>query len=906
MATVSALYDKATSWINAALSPSNEVAKVFGAAPSLSMMKKMNKNKTIFYLPAFWYHYRAYYYKVFPTLWLIFMIVALAGWNTVEGHLVLGSVLSLISSVSVLGSYVCILPWRKHPSSLILYRAMTSIIFSINIIANAVDPHPTKCRNYAVTNEVMLLAGEGWLTTIAIDLVQSLTNPFTSYKYNMKKYTLMVWTFAGFLSFIFFFNEDCQGSFDRGICWVKITSTNAPCLWGYFLFWIVCMYAYQMWAAVFAYMRLRKGLPLTFEIRKQCAIETYKCLSVYAAYLSVMMFFFAIISSSNPNPVRGSSLSNFSLFLLFVIANRGSVDGAVWFMLHDFMREGQEGSSSNSSSSIGGTSTKEGRAAANEEHGDDGVEGGDDGTDDGTDAATRRARATSIDRIMGLHKLTTDIAGTGQVAEEAVKKGMKSMGKGIKGLADLAIAEFDENELSPQVNMALRTQIVQYVTSGVRNAVRRLNLVPPPRPGLGDLLSGKFQPKKDTAVTPGLEVLEFLLEGEHPFKAFAPGVFQELRSNEGIDDERFLKVLSSTANERLSEGASGAFMFFCGGGEFIVKTIRAREAKVLHQSLGTYHAYLKKNKNSLLCRFLGSYSLSMYAQTFYFVVMLNCFDPKADIQERFDIKGSWVGRSADPAKATKKVVCRHCNSYFVPAAKEQCTVIVGKHEANVVLKDNDLHTKISLAPFEAHRVLDILKKDSELLGEMGVLDYSLLVGVKKKRFAVEVSDEELGLQGESDADADAARNDDDDDSGGFDAAATTRSGMAAISTFRAVSVTGPAIYYLGIVDFLQDWTTNKKFERTFKIYALRKDPDGLSVMQPEKYKLRFQAKMEQIFDTEGPPAAMGRSWSASNAKALADAAHRVHGSGASISGKSPEDNVSSIVVNPLQQSDERR
>jgi 1-phosphatidylinositol-4-phosphate 5-kinase len=81
-------------------------------------------------------------------------------------------------------------------------------------------------------------------------------------------------------------------------------------------------------------------------------------------------------------------------------------------------------------------------------------------------------------------------------------------------------------------------------------------------------------------------------------------------------------------------GASGAFMFFCGSGEFIVKTIKSTEAKILHQSLRQYYAYLKNNKNSLLCRFLGSYSLNMYAQTFYFVVMSNCFDPKADINER--------------------------------------------------------------------------------------------------------------------------------------------------------------------------------------------------------------------------------------------------------------------------------
>jgi hypothetical protein len=159
---------------------------------------------------------------------------------------------------------------------------------------------------------------------------------------NMKRYQIMVWTFTGIISFVFFFNTDCQGQFDRGICWIKIDSTYSPCLWGYFLFWIIIMYVYQVYASVFAYLRLRKGLPLTFEIRKQCAIETFKCLSIYASYLSIIILFFIIISSSNPNPDRGTDLSNFSLFLLFVIANRGSVDGVVWFMLHDFMREKSE------------------------------------------------------------------------------------------------------------------------------------------------------------------------------------------------------------------------------------------------------------------------------------------------------------------------------------------------------------------------------------------------------------------------------------------------------------------------------------------------------------------------------------------------------------------------------------
>lgn len=58
------------------------------------------------------------------------------------------------------------------------------------------------------------------------------------------------------------------------------------------------------------------------------------------------------------------------------------------------------------------------------------------------------------------------------------------------------------------------------------------------------------------------------------------------------------------------------------------------------------------------------------------------------------------------------------------------------------------------------------------------------------------------------------------------------------------------MYYFGIVDFLQDWTFNKRVERSAKIYFLRKDPAGLSVMEPVAYKLRFQKKMRQIFDLD--------------------------------------------------------
>lgn len=627
------------------------------------------------------------------------MILALTVYNNVEGNLVLGSILSLFMGSAVIISYVMIIPWRKHPSSLILNRALCNVIFSLIAIAEGISTNDASCSNFAIATQLTVLAGEGWLTTIALDLMYSLTNPFISYKSNMKKYQGLVFTFSAFVTFIFAYDTPCQGQFEEGICWINISSTNSPCLWGYFLFWMVCMYVYQVYASVYAYFRLNKGLPATFEVRKNCAQETFKCLMTYAAYMSFLVFMFGIISTE-PSPAKGSPMAKFSLFFLFIVSCRGCIDGIVWFMVHDFER----------GSSVGAESGDEvGKPAKDIE-----------GTGMGK-VATEKVEQLESDETSDTSRLLGEPA---IKAQKLVRDVEKNITKTITELADLAITDIDETDLSPQVNMALRQQVVQYVTSGVRNSIKidRKQVRPPNE--IKDIMDNIFK-GPDIAMIPGLPVLQFMLEGDYLFKSFAPERFRSLRQQEGIDDDTYLRILSSPANERLSEGASGAFMFFCGGGEFIVKTIRAREARVLHQSLHSYCKYLKENPDSLLCRFLGSYSLDMFSQTFYFVVMLNCFDPKAEINERFDIKGSWVGRSAEPPKKNKRVVCRHCNEYFVPTDKKrnQCRVIVGPHEANVVLKDNDLRTRISLQIEDAAGVLAILKKDSELLGKLGVLDY---------------------------------------------------------------------------------------------------------------------------------------------------------------------------------------
>lgn len=61
---------------------------------------------------------------------------------------------------------------------------------------------------------------------------------------------------------------------------------------------------------------------------------------------------------------------------------------------------------------------------------------------------------------------------------------------------------------------------------------------------------------------------------------------------------------------------------------------------------------------------------------------------------------------------------------------------------------------------------------------------------------------------------------------------------------------GPGIYYLGLIDMLQEWDFWKRGERLLKTFFLRKDPDGLSAIDPYRYQKRFMDRMHEIIRDE--------------------------------------------------------
>ena len=75
--------------------------------------------------------------------------------------------------------------------------------------------------------------------------------------------------------------------------------------------------------------------------------------------------------------------------------------------------------------------------------------------------------------------------------------------------------------------------------------------------------------------------------------------------------------------------------------------------------LTSFVVFVSRHRPSLLCRILGHHQIrktkssggSTKKLSLFFVVMANCFKGTLSIDRRFDLKGSWVGRSTKSEEA---------------------------------------------------------------------------------------------------------------------------------------------------------------------------------------------------------------------------------------------------------------
>jgi hypothetical protein len=323
---------------------------------------------------------------------------------------------------------------------------------------------------------------------------------------------------------------------------------------------------------------------------------------------------------------------------------------------------------------------------------------------------------------------------------------------------------------------------------------------------------------------------------KYRFIDYAPMVFQRIRQNLGIQPEDYLRSVGpeqlvgnmilgnlSSLSEQSSEGKSGAFFYHTADGKYMLKTVSRAEYHVLRRMLRSYYDHLRENPNTLIVRFLGLHCLSVMehvtgtdhmsysTQKLYFVVMANMLNTPIEIHRKYDLKGSWVGRTAsdDSAAALKKDV-------DFEKAKESIRV------------DGDIKEMLTAQ----------IAADTKFLSENGIIDYSLLLGIHY-------------IGGDPNAESLEVRRETSAESVGADVLAlhtsSNRSHEAVAQHQRylggMLSSDKKCIYFLGIIDMFKTYDTRAKIEHHAK--AMLYQRAGVSCCAPELYASRFVKFMKE-------------------------------------------------------------
>ncbi|KAL7578372.1 hypothetical protein ACA910_012774 [Epithemia clementina (nom. ined.)] len=246
------------------------------------------------------------------------------------------------------------------------------------------------------------------------------------------------------------------------------------------------------------------------------------------------------------------------------------------------------------------------------------------------------------------------------------------------------------------------------VMIGVRTSISKTNNVLNSGPSKRWVLPQDYRTTEKYEFRPkgGTGMPSHQLAHTFKFKDYAPVVFAYLRRMAGINEFDFLISVCGNANfiEFISNAKSGQFFFYSSDGRYMIKTMTNVESKFLRRILPEYFRHCCENPNTMITRFFGMYRVKLYhlRRNVKFVIMNSVYYTDKYLQSFYDLKGSVVGRDAKPGQAVKK--------------------------------DNDLRRvlpgeALALPPIVRSRVRRQLEKDTKFLDEMGIMDYSMLVGV---------------------------------------------------------------------------------------------------------------------------------------------------------------------------------
>ena len=310
------------------------------------------------------------------------------------------------------------------------------------------------------------------------------------------------------------------------------------------------------------------------------------------------------------------------------------------------------------------------------------------------------------------------------------------------------------------------------------------------------------------------EKIEHILNEQDIFTEYAPEIFSKLRESFGISDDVFSSILTGKDNKLLSflsNSKSGNYFFFSNNSQFIIKTMSKSELEYCLEILSSYYQYMIKEKNSLIARFYGIYTLNKFkmnnnknsTKDISFLISNNIFycPTNISIKYQYDLKGSTQGRKTDEIKEKSGEILKDLN--FI---------------------ENDVRMEIS-RDNKSKIFHQQIFKDCQWFEKHLIMDYSLLVGIANVNHIKNDSD----IDNDSDNEIKSNHSDNNNNNNNNNIFYQYHGGI--------LSDNKKEIYYLGIIDILQKYNKKKKMAAFVK--GIKYEQITLSTVPPDIYSKRF-------------------------------------------------------------------
>ncbi|XP_065098214.1 phosphatidylinositol 5-phosphate 4-kinase type-2 gamma [Paramisgurnus dabryanus] len=313
------------------------------------------------------------------------------------------------------------------------------------------------------------------------------------------------------------------------------------------------------------------------------------------------------------------------------------------------------------------------------------------------------------------------------------------------------------------------------------------------------------------------------LPGHFKFKEYCPLVFRNLRERFGVEDQEYqVSLTRRPPGKDVDDQDTGLLLTF--DHKLIVKKISNEEVEDIHNILSKYHQHIVTCRgNTLLPQFLGMYRVTVENEDTYLIVTRNMFSHRLTVHRKYDFKVKDMLTSTDV--------------HFI----------------------NNMQ-RVYISEDEKIMFLDKLNRDIEFLVHLGIMDYSLLLGIHDVGRSEHEEDE--GMK-DSSSEGENSENDQSPPSvGSFGTSPEGTGGYMSIFKPRGPGEFDPSvdvyaiqsaagapqreIYFMGLIDILTLYDTKKKAPHTAKTVKHGAGAE-ISTIHPEQNAKLFQDFIANIF-----------------------------------------------------------